>query len=185
MPRGRQFMLRMAVCRAALLLTTTPQSAFSAAGEDYAQLKHQDFPMMLCSTRILKHSPHVEVGRPVRERALQVSQEAITQAPGVPRGARTTTDLSESATPPSNSSTQAAGGFCEAYMSRHANGSTIWCSVRPARGRVCPLGLGFSAWTCRDGIWVPAAIKKGEANAAGPGPFPPGPAPRNHAMSLF
>ena len=135
MPRGRQFMLRMAVCRAALLLTMTPQSAFSAAGEDYTQLKHQDYPMMLCLTRILK-DPHVEVGRPVRERAPQVAQEAITQAPAVPRGAHTTTDLSEGATPPSNSSTQAADGFCEAYMSRNANGSTIWCSVRPAKGRV-------------------------------------------------
>jgi hypothetical protein len=56
---------------------------------------------------------------------------------------------------------EAAGGFCEAYKSRHANGSTVWCSVRPAKGRVCPLGLGFSAWTCRNGIWVPEANQGG------------------------
>ena len=54
---------------------------------------------------------------------------------------------------------QARNGFCEAYKTMHANGSSTWCSLKPARGRPCPLGLGFSLWICRNGIWVPATSK--------------------------
>jgi len=157
MPRLRQLILRMAACCAALLLTMTTQRTFATAGEDYAQQKQQDFSTTACSTLIQKSSSHLETARPAHERALQASPQAITQAATVPDGARATTEWSVGASPPANSSAQATGGSCEAYKSRHANGSTVWCSVRPAKGRVCPLGLGFSAWTCRNGIWVPVA----------------------------
>jgi hypothetical protein len=148
MPRLRQLILRMAARCAALLLTT-----FATAGEDYAQQKHQDVSITACSTLFQKSSSHLETARPERERALQASP-AITQAATVPAGAHATTDMSVGASPPVYRSTQAADGSCEAYEGRHANGSTVWCSVRPAKGRVCPLGLGFSAWTCRNGTWV-------------------------------
>jgi hypothetical protein len=54
---------------------------------------------------------------------------------------------------------QTSGGFCEAYKTKHADGSSTWCSVKPGRGRACPLGLGFSMWICRNGIWVAAPSK--------------------------
>ena len=151
--------MRMAASCAVLLLAMTARSTLATV-VDCAQQRHQDFSILACSTLIQKNSPRLETGRPVRE-SVQVSPQAITQAASVPVGARFTTDTSMDALPPANGSAQAVGEFCEAYNSRHANGSTVWCSVRPGRGRVCPLGLGFSAWTCRNGIWVPAAHREG------------------------
>jgi Na+/melibiose symporter-like transporter len=132
MPRLRQWILRMVACCAALLLTLTTCSTFATAGEDRAQQKHQDFSMMACLILIQKNSLHLKTARQTREVALQVSPQAITQAATVPAGARATRDSSVGVSRPSISSAQGAGGFCEAYKGKHANGSTVWCSVRPA-----------------------------------------------------
>ena len=158
MARGKQLILRMVACCAVLLLTMTTRSTFATAG-DCAQQRHRDFSIVACSNLIQKNSPHLETGRPARE-SVQVSPQAITQAATVSAEVRFTAYSLVGGSPPANGSVQAAGG-CEAYNSRHANGSTVWCSVRPAKGRVCPLGLGFSAWTCRNGVWVPVANKEG------------------------
>src|SRR6516165_3425020 len=158
MARGKQLILRMVACCAVLLLTMTTRSTFATAG-DCAQQRHRDFSIVACSNLIQKNSPHLETGRPARE-SVQVSPQAITQAATVSAEVRFTAYSLVGGSPPANGSVQAAGG-CEAYNSRHANGSTVWCSVRPAKGHVFPLGLGFSAWICRNGIWVPVANKEG------------------------
>ena len=45
-------------------------------------------------------------------------------------------------------------GSCAGYNRTYADGSTTWCTVKPAAGYGCPLGLHFSLWTCRNGQWV-------------------------------
>jgi hypothetical protein len=45
-------------------------------------------------------------------------------------------------------------GSCIAYHTTYLNAATTWCSTQPGAGRVCPLGLGFSQWTCSNGQWV-------------------------------
>ncbi|MBO0757898.1 MAG: hypothetical protein J2P54_18800 [Bradyrhizobiaceae bacterium] len=45
-------------------------------------------------------------------------------------------------------------GSCSGYNRTYADGSTMWCTVKPAAGYGCPLGLHFSLWTCRNGQWV-------------------------------
>jgi hypothetical protein len=48
---------------------------------------------------------------------------------------------------------------CVAYNRVYKSGSTIGCSVKPGAGVVCPLGLGFYSWTCRNGQWVQSGSK--------------------------
>jgi hypothetical protein len=48
---------------------------------------------------------------------------------------------------------------CVAYNRVYESSSTIGCSVKPGAGVVCPLGIGFYSWTCRNGQWVQSSSK--------------------------